>query len=88
MLINSRDAERESLFIEIWVTHSCSKAKIDSLKHIVEIRIKSEQDIQNIIQASCFIENNEDDSILFNKDKPLVIFHNFKRIIHEKKCPF
>lgn len=45
------------IFIEIFVTHECSKEKIDSGVRIIEIPIQKEEDILNIINSSTLVED-------------------------------
>lgn len=46
------------LFIEICVTHPCEEDKIKSGLRIVEINIKSEEDIDNIIKGKTVLSDN------------------------------
>ena len=55
------------IFIEIYVTHECSFEKKNSGIRIIELQIKSEEDIMNIINSSDLIEN------------PNIKLYNFKR---------
>lgn len=55
------------IFIEIWVTHKSTQSKLNSRNKIIEIKIESESDIQQIIETQSIIEYS---------DK--IAFYNFK----------
>lgn len=63
---------KQSLFIEICVTHECEEEKKNSAIRIIEFRIQSEDDIQKIID-SIYVYENE-----------YTTFYNFR--IKEKSC--
>lgn len=56
LLCERNNKEEDTMFIEIFVTHECSREKINSGIHIIEIPIKSEEDILNIINSSTLKE--------------------------------
>lgn len=47
------------IFIEVYVTHKCEEKKIKSGIRIIEIKIKSEEDILRLIQGNTISENLE-----------------------------
>lgn len=82
-LILKSDNNRESIFIEIKVTHACSEDKIHLGHPIIEITIKEESDI-SIIESCSLIDETKhylDDRQYFsnriNADKK-ISFYNFK----------
>lgn len=56
LLTNSTKPDREPILIEIQITHKSVSQKRDSGLHIIEIRIKSEDDIQTLLSAP-IVEN-------------------------------
>jgi len=66
MLSSSDNPDKLPLFLEIFVSHECSKEKIDSGIPIIEVSIKSEDEIDN------YLNGFPDDGIKFyNFNKPL-----------------
>lgn len=59
LLTNSTMAEREPVLIEIQVSHKSTQEKQDSGLHIIEIRLKSEEDIKKLLSAPYFDETPE-----------------------------
>lgn len=80
MLTSSEKPDREPVFIEIQVSHKSTDQKLQSGLRIIEIRIKTEEDIKSLL-GSPIVENPEAkfgqvrdvETIGFAK------FHNFKR---------
>ena len=66
LLYNESD-KYPPVFLEICVSHPCSKEKIESGVKIVELTIKHETDIEDILNADVIKEND------------IVKFHNFER---------
>ena len=67
LLWHYKKNESEPLFIEIFVTHPCSKEKTDSGVRIIEFRITSEKDINRIIGSTI----QESDMVRLYNFKPL-----------------
>ena len=71
LLSDSTENYKGRILLEIYVTHRCSERKISSGQKIIEIRISSEEDIENIIKDNI----SENDNIRFygfaNEEKPL-----------------
>lgn len=65
LLEKCKDSTKDPLFVEIFVTHSCSTAKINSGNRIIEFKIDSEEDIENIVSSPNICESNK------------VVFYNF-----------
>lgn len=59
------------IFIEIFVTHKCSEEKINSGIRIIEIAIKSEEDIFNITKSSTLLEGENIRLYNFKRQKTL-----------------
>lgn len=57
LLWNSKKLEREPISIEINVNHPCETEKINSGLKIIEIKIKNETDIEDIIEGNISGEN-------------------------------
>lgn len=80
LLTSSEKPDREPVLIEIQVTHKSTDQKIQSGLRIIEIRIKTEEDIKSLLNAP-IVENPEAifghvmdvETIGFAK------FHNFKK---------
>lgn len=69
LLCESEDHPSAPIFIEIFVTHECTEEKIKSGVRIIEFKIGSEEDIQNIVESSVIRESD------------MVRLYNFKREI-------
>ncbi len=67
ILLRNKKIDGEPIFIEITVTHRCDQTKIDSGIRIIEIEIKSEDQLDQIVKKSVLEENE------------YIKFHNFKR---------
>ena len=77
LLSKSKDENFPKILIEIWVTYSCDSEKVSSGKRIIEIRIKNEQDIDQLRQIQVFREN-------YSPKKGLCItFYNFKKQVED-----
>lgn len=57
ILCKCKKKKQDPLFIEICVTHPCTEEKKTSGLKIIELQIKSEQDIDNIISGKTPIDN-------------------------------
>lgn len=67
LLVYSKDNDNDPIFIEIFVSHSCEKEKIESGIRIIELRLSTESDLYNIIRSGTINEN------------AYASFYNFKR---------
>lgn len=69
------------IFIEIYVTHKCSSEKIESGIRIIEIQIKSEEDIAHIISSSMLTENQN--VKLYNFNRPEEVTYQTEQAIQK-----
>lgn len=69
------------IFIEIYVTHKCSEEKIQSGIHIIELQIKSEEDIINIINSTELTENTN--IRIYNFKRPEDVTYNTQQLIQK-----
>ena len=79
VLKNSRNPAREPVLIEIQVSHKCTPHKIASGLRIIEIPIKTEDDIMNILSSG--IKENLNYKLGYTLDKEPIgyaKFYNFK----------
>ncbi len=80
LLKNSTKREITPILIEIQVTHKCEKEKIESGNRIIELRIRNEKDIENLLKTTLTEKYNakkDTDNIGFAK------FYGFKRVSTE-----
>lgn len=80
LLTSSNKPDREPVLIEIQVSHKSTVQKIESGLRIIEIRIKTEEDIKSLLSSS--IVENPDARFGYVKDVETIgfaKFHNFKR---------
>ena len=80
LLTNSSKPNRQPILIEIQVTHKSTSQKRDSGLRIIEIRIRSEEDISKLLSAP-FVEN-PDSKYLSVRDVETIgfaKFHGFKK---------
>lgn len=80
LLTNSKKPEREPVFIEIQVTHKSSVTKIESGVRIIEIRIKTEEDLESLIKFP--IVENPNSKVGLVRDVETIgyaKFYGFKR---------
>ena len=73
---SSQSPNRPPLLIEIAVTHKCTQEKIQSGLRIIEINIKSEDDIEYIIQNE-IIEGKNSENYFSKEDN--ILFYNFSK---------
>ena len=85
VLTSSTNPSREPIIIEIYVTHKSTEEKINSGLRIIEIKIKSEEDIAAILNARSISESDlfPEDIFYVNAysekiDEDSVKFYNFK----------
>lgn len=80
LLTSSEKPEREPVLIEIQVSHKSSQQKIESGLRILEIRIKTEEDIKSLLSSP--IVENPDAHFGYVRDVETIgfaKFHNFKK---------
>lgn len=75
LLTSSAKPDTPPILIEILVTHKCEEKKINSGEKIIEIQIKKEEDIANLLQSP--ITELKENS--FDKSTVKCTFHNFIR---------
>lgn len=76
ILTSSTHPNREPIIIEIFVTHKSSQEKIDSGFRIIEIKIASEEDIENIVESRS-IEEKVVHKYEWSDGVDVVKFYNF-----------
>lgn len=69
LLEKRTDKTKDPVFVEIFVTHGCSYGKYNSGYRIIEFKIDSEKDIENIVSSQHICESEK------------VAFYNFKNPI-------
>ena len=79
LLTSSSNKDRKPVFLEVAVTHPCSKEKIDSGNKIIELHVRGEED------AYCDLE--ESDPYESFGEREGVKFHNFKKETIVQNCP-
>lgn len=73
LLTDSKNPQREPILIEVCVTHPCDEYKIQSGLRIIEIKIREEQDIRDLLIRKDIYECNP-----WSKKENYVKFINFK----------
>jgi hypothetical protein len=81
LLINQRN-DISPILVEIYVTHRTTAEKIQSGCRIIEIKVESESDIDDIVSSACIKESVYETISKQNCDK--IRFYNFK---HRKELP-
>ncbi len=81
LLTSSAKPNTPPILIEILVTHKCKEEKIGSGEKIIEIQIKKEEDITNLLQSTI----TETKEYSFDKSTIKCTFHNFKRTALDTK---
>ena len=76
---SSKSPKKEPIYIEIFVTHKSDAEKLHSGKKIIEVKIESEADIDNIV-LNGFVENYTIESYYYNEtiQSNKVLFCGFK----------
>lgn len=77
LLSNSQKPEYPPVLLEIRVTHACEQEKIDSELRIIEIRVKRESEINELIGSATLKETP------WKKDKDIA-FYSFNREVKQK----
>lgn len=78
LLTNSEKPDRKPTLIEVCVSHKCEEEKRESGLHIIEIKIKDEQDATDLRTTQCICESTS------HASKQNVEFINFKKIIKSR----
>lgn len=81
LLTSSAKRDTPPILIEILVTHKCEEKKINSGEKIIEIQIKKEEDITNLLQSTI----TETKEYSFDKSTIKCTFHNFKKTALDTK---
>lgn len=81
LLTSSTKPETPPVLIEIFVTHKCEEEKVDSNNRIVEIPIKTEEDIITLLQSPI----TEIDKYSFDDGTVKCAFYNFSRSTSDNK---
>lgn len=80
LITDSRKPERAPLLIEIQVSHKSTEEKINSGLKIIELKIKTEEDILALLHAPLRETHNTDYGFVRNKDTDRAVkFFGFKR---------
>lgn len=81
LLTSSKKPNTPPVFIEILVTHKCEEEKIKSDYKIIEIKLKNDEDIVNLLQSPITESNKYSLDRKVNK----CTFYNFKRTASDIK---
>lgn len=81
LLTNSKNANIEPTLIEVFVSHPCDEEKRNSGLHIIEIKIRNEQDAIDLQKEEIICESTR----YAPKREKKVEFISFKREIKERK---
>ena len=85
VLTNSKQPEKEPLFIEIAYTHKCEEAKIDTGIRIIEIKVNDDEDKPIRMAESGDLKLRHNEGNPYNmKHLPNVRFYNFNRLQYPK----
>lgn len=80
LLSSSTRPNTPPVLIEIMVTHKCTEDKIRDGVRIIEIPIKSEEQIENIVSSCKLVaERNSQFSYRFTKESPITLY-NFNKV--------
>lgn len=74
LLTSSAKPDTPPILIEIYVSHKCEEAKTDSGLKIIEIRIKTEEDIITLLESPI----TESEEYPFDRNSIKCLFYNFK----------
>lgn len=77
LLYNSKKNLNGAILLEVCYSHKCEQAKIESGLRIIEVYVRSEDSIENLMN-SAFVQEDEDVFILDRRRKPNVLCYNFK----------
>lgn len=69
---------REPILIEIYVSHKSTQEKITDGVRIIEVQIRSEEDITEIVSSLKIEGDMASDRYYFRDEKPKTFFYNFK----------
>lgn len=76
LLTSQKNPEFPPILIEIFVTHKCEVKKLESNHKIIEIKITSEEDIDNLVESQVFEEVSPYGKNL--QERRAVFFYGFK----------
>jgi len=82
LISSSTDSNRPPILIEIWVKHKSRENKINSGYRIIEIKINSEKDLDNILETHTIKEVDMRLETMGN-DTHSVTFYNFKSLYED-----
>ncbi len=78
MLTSSTKPEREPILVEIYVSHKSTTQKVTDGVRIVELQIRNEEDIDEIVSSLKIVGDQSSDRYYFRDEKPRNFFFNFK----------
>lgn len=78
ILSSSIKPDREPILIEIYVTHKSTAKKITDGARIIEVQIRNEDDIEEIVTSLKIAGDQYSDRYYLRNEKPKNIFFNFK----------
>ena len=85
VLTNSKQLEKEPLFIEVAFTHDCEEAKIDKGIRIIEIKVNDDEDKPICLAESGGLKLSLKNGNPYNmRHLPNVRFYNFNRLPYPK----
>lgn len=85
VLTNSKQVEKEPLFIEIAFTHNCEEAKIDTGIRIIELKVNDDENKPICLAESGDLKLRLNEGNPYNmKHLPNVRFYNFNRLPYPK----
>ena len=77
-MISNQSKNTPPVLIEIYVTHKSTEEKLNSNHRIIEIHIKSEEDIEQIVSSASIIEDDVDVKHWGKEQDRKIRFYNFK----------
>jgi len=83
LISDTNDPQKQPILIEIFVSHKSSEKKIKSGNRIIEIKIASEEDIDNIVSTSYIKESEGYLDKWETKPNDNIRFYNFKANSYE-----
>lgn len=78
LVIYNRDKDTSPILVEIFVTHKSTEAKLSSGYRIIEIKVESEEDIDQIVSTASIIESAEAINHYGKEPSGKIRFYNFK----------
>lgn len=74
---SSKDNLKDAILLEVCYSHKCEQQKIDSGLRIIEIYVRNEEYIEELMDAP-FVQEDEDIYIWDRRKKPNTLCYNFK----------